>query len=151
MERTFVLLKPDAVQRGLVGEILQRFERKGLKIVGLKMLQVDPQLAQMHYAAHRGKPFYQRLIRFITAGPSVALALEGEQAVHRVRLLVGVTDPNESQPGTIRGDLSAHVTLNLIHASDSPETAQQELALFFKPDELFSYTRCDEPWLKIAE
>ncbi|MBT3269588.1 nucleoside-diphosphate kinase [Candidatus Poribacteria bacterium] len=151
MERTLILLKPDAVQRALVGEIVTRFESKGLKIVGVKMLHVDEALARRHYAAHVDKPFFGSLQRFITSGPLVALALEGTNAISRVRSIVGATSPDDAAPGTVRGDLSADLTLNLIHASDAPETARAELSLFFADGELMEYRRCDEAWLGLAD
>ncbi len=151
MERTLILLKPDAVQRALVGEIVTRFESKGLKIVGVKMLHVDEALARGHYAAHVDKPFFGSLQRFITSGPLVALALEGTNAISRVRSIVGATSPDDAAPGTVRGDLSADLTLNLIHASDAPETARAELSLFFADGELMEYRRCDEAWLGLAD
>jgi nucleoside-diphosphate kinase len=151
VERTLILLKPDAVQRALVGEIVTRFESKGLKIVGVKMLHVDEALARRHYAAHVDKPFFGSLQRFITSGPLVALALEGTNAISRVRSIVGATSPDDAAPGTVRGDLSADLTLNLIHASDAPETARAELSLFFADGELMEYRRCDEAWLGLAD
>ncbi len=151
MERTLILLKPDAVQRALVGEIVARFESKGLKIVGLKMLHVDEALARRHYAPHVEKPFFGSLLRFITSSPLVALALEGTNAIARVRAIVGATSPDDAAPGTVRGDLSADLTLNLIHASDAPETARAELSLFFADGELMDYRRCDDAWLGLAD
>ena len=151
MERTLILLKPDAVQRALVGEIVARFESKGLKIVGLKMLHVDEALARRHYAPHVEKPFFGSLLRFITSSPLVALALEGTNAIARGRAIGGATSPDDAAPGTVRGDLSADLTLNLIHASDAPETARAELSLFFADGELMDYRRCDEAWLGLAD
>ena len=136
MERTLVLLKPDAVARGLVGEVLGRLEAKGLKLAGLKLLKVPPELAERHYAVHRGKPFYPGLVRFITSGPVVAACFEGRRAVAVVRRLTGATDAAEAAPGSIRGDLAVSNRFNLVHASDAPETAAAELANFFRPDEL---------------
>jgi len=147
VERTLVLLKPDAVQRALVGRILERFESKGIKIVGLKMMRVSEELARKHYQEHIGKPYFEPLLRFILASPIVAVALEGTNVIHRVRKLVGATQPDNAEPGTIRGDFSNHAPMNLIHASDTPETAARELALFFEPHELFDYVRCDAPWI----
>ncbi len=131
MERTLVFIKPDGVRRGLVGEILRRFEQKGLRIVAMKMLTMDRDLAERHYAPHKGKPFFEELIRFITSGPIVAFVLEGPQAVSVVRTLMGPTDPLKAPPGTIRGDFGLHITENLIHGSDSEESARREIALFF--------------------
>lgn len=147
MERTLVLLKPDAVQRRLVGRIISRIEEKGLKIVGLKMLQVSPELAERHYAEHQGKPFYKELVSFITSGPVVAMVVEGPGAVEVVRKMMGKTNPLEAEPGTIRGDFGLCVTMNLIHGSDSPASAAREIASFFREDELCTYTMPDAPWL----
>lgn len=147
MERTLVLLKPDAIQRALVGRILERFESKGMKIVGLKMMRVSDELARQHYRSHVGQPYYEPLVRFLTSSPVVAIALEGTNVVARVRRLVGATHPDDSEPGTIRGDFSSHAPMNLIHASDTLEAAERELALFFKAEELFDYVRCDAPWV----
>lgn len=136
MERTLVLLKPDAVARALVGRILERFEAKGLRPVGLKMLRVSKELAEKHYAVHAGKPFYPGLVRFITSGPLVAVCLEGRDAVAVARKLTGATDCAAAEPGSIRGDLGMSNRFNLVHASDSPETAAGELANFFSPEEI---------------
>ena len=146
-QKTLVLLKPDAVQRGLVGEIVSRLEARGLKIVGLKMMQVSRELALRHYEEHQGKPFFDGLVDFIISGPIVALALEGENAVGLVRRTMGATSPLDSDPGTVRGDLAVDIGRNLIHGSDSPESAQRELALFFAEAELLDYTRDNEPWI----
>lgn len=135
MEQTLVLVKPDGVRRGLVGEVLRRLERQGLKIAGLKLMRLSRALAEEHYAPHRGKPFYPELLDFITSGPVVALAVAGEAAVARVRRLVG--DTRDAAPGSIRGDFATSVTANVVHASDSPESAQRELALFFSEEEIF--------------
>ena len=141
------MLKPDAVQRGLVGEIVSRLEARGLKIVGLKMMQVSRELALRHYEEHQGKPFFDGLVDFIISGPIVALALEGENAVGLVRRTMGATSPLDSDAGTVRGDLAVDIGRNLIHGSDSPESAQRELALFFAEAELLDYTRDNEPWI----
>lgn len=146
MERTLVLLKPDAVQRGLVGNIIGRLEGRGLKIVGLKLMQVDMALAERHYGVHKERPFYQGLVEFITAGPIVALALEGRNAVDAVRATMGPTDAAKAAPGTVRGDLGIDLGHNLIHGSDSPETAQHELSLFF-PDGVLAYERALDGWI----
>ena len=151
MERTLVLVKPDGVQRGLVGDILSRFERKGLKIVALRLLSVPLEMAEDHYAVHAGKHFYPGLVDFITAGPVVALVLEGPDAIATVRRLVGGTMPSEAAPGTIRGDLGISGLRNLIHASDSAETAAAELALWFGPDELLAYERAIDSWIVAEE
>ena len=150
MERTLVLVKPDGVQRGLVGEILARFERKGLKVVGLRMLDVSRPMAEQHYAVHAGKHFYDGLVEFITSGPVAAVALEGPDAIATVRRLVGKTMPNEAEPGTIRGDLGISGLRNLIHASDAPETAAVELDLWFA-DELVDYQRTIDAWIVAEE
>jgi nucleoside-diphosphate kinase len=151
MERTLVLVKPDGVQRGLVGEILARFERKGLKLVGLRLLSVDHDLAERHYAVHAGKHFYAGLIEFITSGPVAAMALEGPDAIATVRRMVGRTMPNEAEPGTIRGDLGISGLRNLIHASDAPETAASELGLWFEPGTLVDYERAIDAWIVAEE
>jgi nucleoside-diphosphate kinase len=138
-ERTLAIVKPDAVQRRLVGEIIGRFERKGLRIVALKMIHIDRALAERHYAVHKGKPFYEDLIEFITSSPVVVLALEGPQAIRALRNMMGATNPLDATPGSIRGDYATEITFNLVHGSDSPETAQSELDLFFEPEEFVSY------------
>jgi nucleoside-diphosphate kinase len=144
VERTLVLVKPDGVKRGLAGEILSRLERKGLKVVGAKLVWVSPDHAARHYAEHEGKPFYPGLVQHITSGPVLALALEGRSAISVVRLLTGATNPQTAAPGTIRGDLALAVTPNLIHASDAPASAERELALFFSASELHTYSRSDQ-------
>jgi nucleoside-diphosphate kinase len=151
MEQTLVLVKPDGVQRALVGEIIGRFERKGLKIVGLRILEVPREMAERHYAVHAGKHFYDGLVEFITSGPVVALALEGPDAIATVRRLVGRTMPNEAEPGTIRGDLGISGLRNLIHASDAPETAQSELALWFADGGRVTYGRDIDSWIVAEE
>jgi nucleoside-diphosphate kinase len=147
-ERTLVLIKPDGVQRELVGEILQRIERRGLKLVGLKMMRMSKDLAARHYAEHQGKPFYDGLIAFITSGPVVAMIWEGREAVSVVRSLMGATDPLKAAPGTIRGDLALDHGMNLIHGSDSPARAQTEMALFFSEGELHDYERTADRWIR---
>ena len=146
VERTLVLVKPDGVRRGLVGAILARFEAKGLKIVAAKTLRVTPELAQRHYAEHEGKPFYPALIQHITSGPIFAVALEGRSAIAVVRLLTGATNPQTAAPGTVRGDWGLGITPNLIHASDSPDSAARELALYFSPPEYLAYSRVGEEY-----
>jgi nucleoside-diphosphate kinase len=146
VERSLVLVKPDGVRRGLVGEIVGRFERKGLKIVAAKTLRVTPELAQRHYAEHQGKPFYPSLIQHITSGPTVALAIEGRSAVSVARLVIGATNPQLAAPGTVRGDLALGITPNLVHASDSLEAAARELALYFAADEFLAYSRVGEEY-----
>ncbi len=147
-ERTFALLKPDAVQRGLAGEIMQRFERRGFKIVGLKLMRVPRSLAESYYAEHKGKPFYEPLMSYITSGPVVAMVLEGDGAVALVRKMMGKTNSAEAEPGTIRGDYAFTIGRNVIHGSDSAESAKREIGFFFKPDELHEYKRIDEAWLR---
>lgn len=151
MERTLVLVKPDGVQRGLIGEIVARFERKGLKVVGLRMLAVSRSLAERHYSVHAGKHFYAALVAFITSGPVAAVALEGPDAIATVRRMVGPTMPNEAEPGTIRGDLGISGLRNLIHASDAPETAAAELDLWFGPDGVLDYGRAIDAWVVAEE
>ena len=150
-ERTLVLLKPDAVQRLLVGPILGRFEARGLKIVGLKLVAVSRELAERHYAVHREKPFFGGLVAFITSSPLVAVALEGPNAIAVVRSMVGATRPHEAAPGTIRGDLALETAQNLVHASDGPETAAAELGLWFDADELHGYDRDIDRWALAPE
>jgi nucleoside-diphosphate kinase len=136
MERTFVAIKPDGVQRRLIGEILHRFERRGLKLVGLKLMQVTPELAEKHYAEHEGKPFFAGLVEYITSGPIVAMAWEGKNAAALCRQTIGATKPEASAPGTIRGDLAVEIGRNLVHGSDSPESGARETALWFTDSEL---------------
>jgi nucleoside-diphosphate kinase len=150
-ERTLVLVKPDGVQRLLVGRIVGRFEERGLKIVGLKLVQVDRSLAERHYAVHRGKPFFEGLLAFITSSPVVALVLEGPQAIAVVRSMVGATRPAEAAPGTIRGDLALETAQNLIHASDGPETSATEVGLWFTAGELLAYDREIDRWALAPE
>src|SRR5262249_9244039 len=147
MQRTLILLKPDAVQRRLIGTILQRFEQKGLRLAALKLVQTDRALAEKHYAVHKGKAYYDSLVRFITSGPTLAAVLEGREAVTVVRGLMGATDGAKSPPGSIRGDFSISVQNNLIHGSDSPENAEAEIKLWFKPEELVSYSPVDANWV----
>ncbi|MCS6850653.1 MAG: nucleoside-diphosphate kinase [Gemmataceae bacterium] len=147
MQRTLILLKPDGVQRRLVGTIIERLERKGLRLAGLKMVQATPELAARHYAVHQGKPFYDSLLQFLTSGPTVAMVWEGREAVAVARALMGPTDGTKAPPGTIRGDFALSVQNNLIHGSDSPETAAAEIALWFRPDELVEYQPVDAGWI----
>jgi nucleoside-diphosphate kinase len=146
-QRTLVIVKPDGVQRGLVGPILTRLESRGLKLVGLKLVEVTSELAARHYAEHLGKPFYDGLLAYITSGPVVVACVEGTSAVLMVRNTVGATNPLNAAPGTIRGDLALDIGRNLIHASDAPETAERELALWFEPSELASYGRDADRWI----
>ncbi|MBA3531256.1 MAG: nucleoside-diphosphate kinase [Ardenticatenales bacterium] len=147
MERTLIILKPDAVQRGLTGDIIQRFERRGLKVVALKMLQVERSLAEEHYAIHRERPFYSGLVEYIISSPVVVMALEGKNAVKVARQSIGATNPAEAAPGTIRADFALEIGRNLIHGSDSPENAVNELALWFNESDFAPHTRVSEPWL----
>ena len=147
MERTLVIIKPDGVQRALVGPILSRLEARGLKLVGLKLMQVSAELAARHYAEHEGKGFYSGLLQYITSGPVIVACVEGTSAVQMVRNSVGATNPLNAAPGTIRGDLALDIGRNLIHASDAPETAERELALWFANDELVSYQREHDRWI----
>ncbi|KPL82690.1 nucleoside diphosphate kinase [Thermanaerothrix daxensis] len=147
MERTLVLIKPDAVQRGLIGEIILRLERRGLKLIAAKFLQVNQELAETHYAVHKGKPFYEGLVRYITSSPVMAMVWEGPNAIAAVRQTMGATRPTEAAPGTIRHDFALEVGRNLTHASDSPETAAQEIALWFKPEELYPWDRATDAWI----
>ena len=147
MQKTLILLKPDCIHRRLIGEITRRFEHKGLRLAGLKLVQASRALAEQHYAVHKGKPFYESLLTFLTAGPTVAMAWEGREAVVVARNLIGATDGTKAPPGTIRGDFAISVQNNLVHGSDSPENAAAEIALWFKPDELVSYQPIDTPWV----
>ena len=147
MQRTLILLKPDCVHRRLIGAVLQRFEQKGLRLVALKLLQVSRDLAEKHYAVHRGKPFYESLLKFLESGPTVALVLEGREAVAVARNLIGATDGTKAPPGTIRGDFALSVQNNLVHGSDSPENAAAEIALWFPPEELTNYQPVDSTWV----
>lgn len=147
MQQTLILLKPDAVQRRLIGEITGRFERKGLRLAGMKYLLATRPMAENHYAVHKGKPFYESLLQFLTSGPIVAMVWEGREAVAVGRTLMGATDGAKSPPGTIRGDFSLSVQNNLIHGSDSPENAATEIALWFEPKELVSHSTTDAAWI----
>lgn len=147
MARTLILLKPDAVQRALVGELISRMERRGLKLVAMKLIQVDEELARRHYAEHVGKLFFAGLVEFITSSPLVAMVVEGERAVESVRSIIGATDPVDAAPGTVRGDLAVSVGLNLVHGSDSEESAAREIELFFSSGEIVSYDRDLERWI----
>jgi nucleoside-diphosphate kinase len=147
MERTLIILKPDAVQRGLCGEILTRFEKKGLEIVGLKLMKIPQALAETHYEPHKAKPFYPGLVRFMTSSPVVVIALAGKDAIAISRKMMGATFGSKAEPGTIRGDFGVSNTFNLIHGSDSPESAQRELGLFFKPEELLDWQPAIRPWV----
>ena len=148
-ERTFVMVKPDGVQRGLIGDIVSRFEDRGLKLVGGKFMQIDRELAEDHYGEHEDKPFFDDLVEFITSGPVFAMVLEGQDAVSQVRTMMGETDPAESAPGTVRGDYGLDLGRNVIHGSDDedPGANEREISLFFDEDELVDWDRIDETWL----
>lgn len=147
MERTLIIFKPDTVQRRLIGRVLQRFEDKGLVLSGLKLMHISRELAEEHYAVHKGKPFYPGLIDYITSGPVVVLVLQGERCISISRTLMGKTFGYEAQPGTIRGDFGASRSYNLVHGSDSPESAATEIALYFKDDELLEYAPDGSQWV----
>jgi nucleoside-diphosphate kinase len=147
VERTFIAIKPDGVQRGLVSEIIRRFETKGFTLVGLKFLIASRELAEQHYGVHKERPFFGSLVEFITSGPVVAMVWEGEGVIASARKLIGATNPLTSEPGTIRGDLGVNIGRNLIHGSDAPETAEYEIGLWFKADELVSWTPTVMPWV----
>jgi nucleoside-diphosphate kinase len=147
MERTLIIVKPDGVQRGLIGNIITRLEHRGLKLVGLKLIQITPELAEQHYGIHKGKPFYPSLVKYITSGPVVVGVVEGPNAISVVRTHMGATNAAEAIPGTIRGDYALEIGYNIIHGSDGPETATQEINLFFKPDELLTYALVTDQWV----
>ena len=147
MERTLVIIKPDAVQRGLIGPIVTRFEQRGLRIAAMKLLQMSPDLASRHYAVHIGKPFYESLVAYITSAPVVVMVLEGKGAIQIVRSTMGATNPAEAAPGTIRADFSVEIGRNLVHGSDGPQTAAVEIPLFFSDDEILTYVRDSDRWI----
>jgi len=147
LERTLVIIKPDGVQRGLIGAIISRLENRGLKIVAMKMIQMDEALARKHYAVHEGKPFFEGLVKYITSGPVVVMVVEGTRAIEIVRRTMGATNPAEAAPGTIRADFALEIGRNLVHGSDSPETAEKEINLFFSPSEILSYSRDTDRWI----
>ena len=147
MERTLIIIKPDAVQRGLIGETITRFERRGLRIVAMKLIHIDNLLAERHYAIHKGKPFYESLIRYITSSPVVVMVLEGNDAIEIARRTMGATNPAEATPGTIRADFGLEIGRNLVHGSDGPDTAATEVALFFTAEEILSYGRDTDRWI----
>jgi len=146
-ERTFVMIKPDGVQRGFVGEIITRFEKKGLKIVAMKLVSVSKELAEKHYGVHKGKPFFKPTVDYIISSPVIAMVLEGSNVINIVRNMMGKTNPQEAASGTIRGDYAQFIGRNIIHGSDGPETAEFEIKLWFKPEEIAKYKRIDEQWL----
>ena len=147
MERTFLMVKPDGVQRNLIGDVVSRFESKGYQLVGAKLMQITEELAEQHYAEHKERPFFGELVEFITSGPVFAMVWEGENVISTARLLVGATNPTESAPGTIRGDFAVTVGKNIIHGSDSPESAVREIGFFFNEEELVSYNKAMNNWI----
>lgn len=147
LEREFIMIKPDGIQRGLVGKVIQRIENVGFKIIGMKMINVTMKQAQEHYAIHKGKPFYDGLLDYITSGPVIAMVVEGKDAVKITRKIVGATNPVEAEPGSIRGDYALEIGRNIIHAADSPENAIIEYKIYFNEEEFIEYTRIDEKWL----
>ena len=147
MERTLIIVKPEGVQRGLIGDVISRFERRGLKIIGMKLIQITPELAEQHYGVHKGKPFYPGLVKHITSGPVVVAVVEGPKAISVVRTTMGATNAAEAIPGTIRGDYALEIGFNIIHGSDGPETATQEINLFFRPEELVHYSLETDRWV----
>jgi nucleoside-diphosphate kinase len=148
MERTLILVKPDGVHRGLIGQIINRFETRGLKLVGMKFIQMTDELAAKHYAIHKGKPFYEKLVAYIVSGPVVAMVWEGQEAISAARKTMGATNPIEASPGTIRGDFGMEIGRNLVHGSDSLENAAAEVSLFFDPDELVQWVRDSDDWIR---
>jgi nucleoside-diphosphate kinase len=146
-QRTLVIIKPDGVQRGFIGEIINRFEKKGLKIVAMKLISVSKELAEKHYGIHKGKPFFNPTVKYITSSPVVAMVLEGNNAIDLVRTMMGKTNPQDAAMGTIRGDYGQFIGRNIVHGSDGPDTAEFEISLWFKPEEITKYTRIDEEWL----
>jgi nucleoside-diphosphate kinase len=151
VERTLIIVKPEGVQRGLIGTVLARFEAKGLKVVGLKLMQIPREQADRHYAEHQGKPFYEGLVGHITSSPVVVGVLEGPDAISVTRTLMGATNPKTAAPGTIRGDYGLDIGLNIVHGSDGPDSAKREIGIFFAPQELSSYQRASERWVTGAE
>jgi nucleoside-diphosphate kinase len=147
MEKTFLMVKPDGVQRQLIGEIVSRFERKGLQLVGAKLMSISEELAHQHYGEHKGKPFFDELVDFITSGPVFAMVWQGDNVVELTRKMMGKTNPKDADPGTIRGDYSMTVGQNIIHGSDSPESADREIALFFNESELVGYDKLINTWI----
>lgn len=147
IEKTFVMIKPDGVQRGLIGKVIQRFEERGLKICAMKMMRIPRELSERHYAEHKGKAFYEPLLSYITSGPVVCMVLEGENAVAAVRTMMGKTNPQDAAPGTIRADFAQATGRNIVHGSDSPESAKREIQLFFNDYEIQKYDKIDEAWL----
>lgn len=146
-QRTLIIVKPDAVQRALAGAILSRFETKGLRIAALKLIKIDRQLAERHYAVHQGKPFYDGLVSFITSGPVIVAVLEGPSAIEAARNIMGATNPVTADPGSLRGMYTLEIGQNLVHGSDAPDTAEYEIGLYFQPGEIVDYTRAVDPWI----
>ena len=146
-ERTLIIVKPDGVQRALVGKVIARFESRGLRIAGMKLMQISRALAEEHYAEHKGKPFYEGTVKYMTSAPVVVLVLEGPDAIAAARATMGATNPLNAQPGTIRADFGLNISRNIVHGSDKPETAEREIKLYFKPDELVGYERAGDKWL----
>ncbi|KPH76031.1 MULTISPECIES: nucleoside-diphosphate kinase [Bacillaceae] len=147
MEKTFLMVKPDGVQRNLIGEIVSRFESKGYKLAGAKLMSISQELAEQHYGEHKEKPFFGELVEFITSGPVFAMVWEGENVINTARNMMGKTNPSEASPGTVRGDYGLTVGKNVIHGSDSPESAEREINLFFNQDEILSYEKQDSSWI----
>ena len=147
MERTLIIFKPDAVQRGLIGPIITRLEQRGLRFAAMKLMQITPELAARHYAIHKGKPFYEGLVQFITSGPVVAAVIEGKDAINTVRKTLGATSPANAEPGTIRADFGVEIGRNLVHGSDGADTAAYEIPLFFSEDEILTYERAVDHWI----
>ncbi|NJM41558.1 MAG: nucleoside-diphosphate kinase [Anaerolineae bacterium] len=147
MERTLIIIKPDGVQRNLVGEVIGRFEKRGLKMAAMKLMQISRALAEEHYAEHKGKGFYEGTVKYMTSSPVVVMVLEGPNAVANARQTMGSTKPSEAAPGSIRADLGLDISRNLVHGSDKPETAAREIALYFKPEEVLGYQRAADSWL----
>lgn len=149
MERTFVMVKPDGVQRGLIGEVITRFEKKGIKLAALKLMQIPQEMAERHYAEHKEKPFFKDLVSFITSGPVAAMVLEGDNVIAIARTMMGATNPKDSAPGTIRGDYAMTIDKNVIHGSDSPESAAREIGIFFKESEIIDYNKSGSEWIYV--
>ena len=147
MEKTFLMVKPDGVQRQLIGDIVSRFESKGFQLVGAKLMQIPTELAEQHYGEHKERPFFGELVDFITSGPVFAMVWQGENVIAAARTMMGATNPKDSQPGTIRGDYAVTVSKNIIHGSDSPASAEREIGLFFKQDELLEYSKVNNEWI----
>ncbi len=147
MERTLIIVKPEGVQRGIVGNVISRLEQRGLKLIGLKLIHITPELAEKHYGIHKGKPFFNGLVKHITSSPVVVGVVEGPKAISVVRTTMGATNAAEAIPGTIRGDYALEIGFNIIHGSDGPESAEQEISLFFRPEEVMEYTLATQQWV----